>query len=57
MILILNLNYIFECTFFMSHKYWRTNNRLIAGPNAVFVSAKKPFQMVQKGLMQYNKSI
>lgn len=57
MILVLDLNYIFECTFFTSHKYWRTNNRLIAGPNAVFVSAKKPFQMFQKGLMQYNKSI
>lgn len=40
-----------------SYECWRTNNRLIAGPNAVFVSAKKSFQMFQKGLMQYNKSI
>lgn len=54
MILVLDLNYIFEHTFFTSHKYRRTNNRLISGPNAVFVSAKKPFQMFQKGLMQYN---
>lgn len=57
MILVLNLKYVFERTCFTSHKCWRPKNRLIAGPNAVFVSAKKSFQMFQKGLMQYNKSI
>lgn len=57
LVLILNLEYDFQCTCFILHKCWRTNNRLFVGPNAVFVSAKKPFQMFQKGLMQYNKSI
>lgn len=34
-----------------------TESRLIVDPNTVFVSTKKSFQMFQKGLMQYNKSI
>lgn len=47
----------FMCIHFILDRCRRGKSRLIKGPNAVPVSAKKSFQMFQKGLMHYNKSI
>lgn len=42
---------MFLYTHVLYYKMLDTKSRLILGPNAMFVSTKKSFQMFQKGLM------
>lgn len=42
---------MFLYTRVLYYKMLDTKSRLILGPNAMFVSTKKSFQMFQKGLM------